>query len=40
MVIAATSSKNIKTNDQDAVEAVFKALSQKIYYGNAGVDET
>ena len=39
MVIAATSSKNIKTNDQDAVEAAFKALSQKIYYGNAGVDE-
>lgn len=40
MLIAATSSKNIKTNDQDAVEAAFKALSQKIYYGNAGVDET
>lgn len=39
MLIAATSSKNIKTNDQDAVEAAFKALSQKIYYGNAGVDE-
>ncbi|WP_304263719.1 TonB-dependent receptor domain-containing protein [Phascolarctobacterium succinatutens] len=39
MLIAATSSKNIKTNDQDAVEATFKALSQKIYYGNAGVDE-
>ena len=39
MVIAATSSKNIKTNDQDAVEAAFKALAQKIYYGNAGVDE-
>ena len=39
MVIAATSSKNIKTNDQDAVEAAFKALSQKIYYGNAGFDE-
>ncbi len=39
MVIAATSSKNIKNNDQDAVEAAFKALSQKIYYGNAGVDE-
>lgn len=39
MLIAATSSKNIKTNNQDAVEAAFKALSQKIYYGNAGVDE-
>lgn len=39
MLIAATNSKNIKTNDQDAVEAAFKALSQKIYYGNAGVDE-
>lgn len=39
MLSAATSSKNIKTNDQDAVEAAFKALSQKIYYGNAGVDE-
>lgn len=39
MLIAATSSKNIKTNDQDAVEAAFKALSQKIYYGNASVDE-
>lgn len=39
VLIAATSSKNIKTNDQDAVEAAFKALSQKIYYGNAGVDE-
>lgn len=39
MLIAATSSKNIKTSDQDAVEAAFKALSQKIYYGNAGVDE-
>ena len=39
MLIAATGSKNIKTNDQDAVEAAFKALSQKIYYGNAGVDE-
>ena len=39
MLIAATSSKNIKANDQDAVEAAFKALSQKIYYGNAGVDE-
>ena len=39
MLIAATSSKNIKTNDQDAVEVAFKALSQKIYYGNAGVDE-
>lgn len=39
MLIAAISSKNIKTNDQDAVEAAFKALSQKIYYGNAGVDE-
>lgn len=39
MLIAATSSKNIKTNDQDAVEAAFKALSQKIYYDNAGVDE-
>lgn len=39
VLIAATSSKNIKTNDQDAVEAAFKALSQKIYYGNAGIDE-
>lgn len=39
VLIAVTSSKNIKTNDQDAVEAAFKALSQKIYYGNAGVDE-
>lgn len=39
MLIAATNSKNIKTNDQDAVEAAFKALAQKIYYGNAGVDE-
>lgn len=39
MLIAATGSKNIKTNDQDAVEAAFKALSQKIYYGNASVDE-
>lgn len=39
MLIAATNSKNIKTSDQDAVEAAFKALAQKIYYGNAGVDE-
>lgn len=39
MLIAATNSKNIKTNDKDAVEAAFKALAQKIYYGHAGVDE-
>lgn len=39
LVIAATDSSGIRTSDKDAVEAAFKALSQKIYYSNAGNDD-
>lgn len=39
LVIAATDSSGIRTGDEASVEAAFKALSQKIYYGNAGNDE-
>lgn len=36
LIIAATSSEGIQTGSRDAVEAAFKALSQKFYYENAG----
>ena len=38
MLIAVTNSKNVKTGDQDAVEATLSALSQKFYYTNSGTD--
>ena len=38
MLIAVTNSKNVKTGDQDAVEATLSALSKKFTYNNAGVD--
>lgn len=38
MLIAVTNSKNVKTGNQDAVEATLSALSKKFTYNNAGVD--
>ena len=38
MLIAVTNSKNVKTGDQDAVEATLSALSKKFTYNNAGFD--
>lgn len=39
MLIAVTNSKNVKTGDQDAVEATLSALSKKFTYNNASVDK-